>query len=261
MQRVPNDQVPAALAAGSGGEADDPATHRAGSRPETVFLRPTAQALAGSVRDLFTQPYRAATLLPVVRLRHELFQPYLLVSWLPTLLTGAGWLPAQALRAMAFNQVGGIVGGLGLAALMDRFGAERTLVMGFALNALALLLFLVVPPGFLSWGALLLVVGACTGLPVRNCVVGSRVIRPPSSLPAAVGRRPWRGSEPSSVRWRAARSCPPAWLRCRHRRPRRAGVDLPHFDAGVVAGPAACIAASFDASYGGSGCTVQGERR
>jgi AAHS family 4-hydroxybenzoate transporter-like MFS transporter len=64
---------------------------------------------------------------------------------------------------MAFNQVGGIVGGLSLAGLMDRFGAERTLAIGFAVNAVALLLFLVVPSGFYSWGALLLLIGACTG--------------------------------------------------------------------------------------------------
>jgi AAHS family 4-hydroxybenzoate transporter-like MFS transporter len=78
-------------------------------------------------------------------------------------LTGAGWLPAQAIRAMSFNQLGGVLGGLSLAGLMDRFGSERTLAVGFAINAVALLLFLIVPSGFLSWGALLLVIGACTG--------------------------------------------------------------------------------------------------
>jgi AAHS family 4-hydroxybenzoate transporter-like MFS transporter len=130
---------------------------------ETVYLKPAAQALAGSVRDLFKPRYRASTLLLWVAYAMNSFILYLLVSWLPTLLTGAGWLPAQAIRAMAFNQVGGIVGGLSLAGLMDRFGAERTLAIGFAVNAVALLLFLVVPSGFYSWGALLLLIGACTG--------------------------------------------------------------------------------------------------
>jgi AAHS family 4-hydroxybenzoate transporter-like MFS transporter len=119
--------------------------------------------LAGSVRDLFRRPYRAPTLLLWLGFAMNSFNLYLLVSWLQTLLTGAGWLPAQAGRAMAFNQLGGIVGGLSLGWLMDRFGAERTLAIGFAVNALSLLLFLVVPSGFLSWGALLLLVGACTG--------------------------------------------------------------------------------------------------
>jgi AAHS family 4-hydroxybenzoate transporter-like MFS transporter len=134
-----------------------------GVAASTVFVKPPAQVLAGSVRDLFGRPYRAPTLLLWLGFAMNSFNLYLLVSWLQTLLTGAGWLPAQAGRAMAFNQLGGIVGGLSLGWLMDRFGAERTLATGFAVNAVSLLLFLVVPSGFLSWGALLLLVGACTG--------------------------------------------------------------------------------------------------
>jgi MFS transporter, AAHS family, 4-hydroxybenzoate transporter len=134
-----------------------------GVAADTVYLRPAAQALAGSVRDLFKPLYRAPTLLLWLGFAMNSFTLYLLVSWLPTLLTGVGWVPAQAIRAMAFNQLGGILGGLSLAWLMDRLGAERTLATGFAINTVALLLFLVVPSGFLSWGALLLLIGACTG--------------------------------------------------------------------------------------------------
>jgi MFS transporter, AAHS family, 4-hydroxybenzoate transporter len=134
-----------------------------GVAADTVYLKPAAQALSGSVRDLFRPQYRAPTLLLWLGFAMNSFNLYLLVSWLPTLLTGAGWQPAQAIRAMAFNQLGGVLGGLSLAALMDRFGAERTLATGFAINAVALMLFLVVPSGFLSWGALLLLIGACTG--------------------------------------------------------------------------------------------------
>ena len=134
-----------------------------GTGADTVYLKPPAQALAGSVRDLFKGPYRAPTLFLWLGFAMNSFNLYLLVSWLPTLLAGAGWLPAQAIRATAFNQVGGILGGLSLARLMDRFGAERTLAIGFAVNVVSLLLFLVVPSGFFSWGALLLLIGACTG--------------------------------------------------------------------------------------------------
>jgi AAHS family 4-hydroxybenzoate transporter-like MFS transporter len=134
-----------------------------GVAADTIYLKPVAQPLAGSVRDLFKPLYRAPTLLLWLGFAMNSFILYLLVSWLPTLLTGVGWLPAQAIRAMAFNQLGGILGGLSLAWLMDRFGSERTLATGFAVNAVALLLFLVVPSGFLSWGALLLMIGACTG--------------------------------------------------------------------------------------------------
>jgi AAHS family 4-hydroxybenzoate transporter-like MFS transporter len=134
-----------------------------GVAAETVYLKPAAQRLAGSVRDLFTRTYRAPTLLLWLGFAMNSFNLYLLVNWLPTLLTGAGWLPSQASHAMSFNQLGGILGGVSLAGLMDRFGAERTLAVGSAVNAVALLLFLVVPSGFMSWGALLLVIGAGTG--------------------------------------------------------------------------------------------------
>lgn len=134
-----------------------------GTAAATVYLQAPAQVLAGSVRDLLGRPYRAATLLLWLGYAMNSFNLYLMVSWLPTLLTGAGWLPAQALRAMAFNQLGGICGGVLLGGLMDRFGAERSLAVGFVLNAIALLAFLIVPSGFLSWSALLLVIGACTG--------------------------------------------------------------------------------------------------
>jgi AAHS family 4-hydroxybenzoate transporter-like MFS transporter len=134
-----------------------------GVAADSVHLKPVAQSLAGSVRDLFTQPFRTPTLLMWLGFAMNSFNLYLLVSWLPTLLTGAGWTSTQAIQAMSFNQLGGIIGGVSLAWMMDRFGAERTLAAGCLLSAVALLMFLVVPSGFLSWGALLVVIGACTG--------------------------------------------------------------------------------------------------
>jgi AAHS family 4-hydroxybenzoate transporter-like MFS transporter len=134
-----------------------------GTPAGTVYLKPAAQALAGSVRDLFKRPYRAPTLLLWLGFTMNSFNLYLLVSWLPTLLVAAGWQPAQASRAMAFNQLGGIAGGLLIAWLMDRFNAERTLATAFLVSATTLLLFVVVPSGLVSWGALLLLIGACTG--------------------------------------------------------------------------------------------------
>jgi len=153
----------------------------------TVYLRPATEALAGSVRDLFKPCYRTSTLLLWLSYAMNSFVLYLLVSWLPTLLTSAGWQPAQAIRAMAFNQAGGIVGGLSLAWLMDRFGAERTLAAGFAVNAVALLLFLVVPSGFFSWGALLLLIGACTGGSIFAIVSLAVTLYPSSILATGSG--------------------------------------------------------------------------
>jgi MFS transporter, AAHS family, 4-hydroxybenzoate transporter len=158
-----------------------------GVAAESVYLRPPAQVLAGSVRDLFTRPYRAPTLLLWLGYGMNSFILYLLVSWLPTLLIGAGWLPAQAIRAMAFNQLGGILGGISLAALMDRIGAERALATGFVINAVSLSLFLVVPSGLLSWGALLLLIGACTGGAQFAIVTLAAALYPSSILATGSG--------------------------------------------------------------------------
>jgi AAHS family 4-hydroxybenzoate transporter-like MFS transporter len=62
-----------------------------------------------------------------------------------------------------FNQAGGILGGIFLGVLMDRLGGERILLGGFLLSAASLILFLVAPSGFWTWGALLLIIGACIG--------------------------------------------------------------------------------------------------
>jgi MFS transporter, AAHS family, 4-hydroxybenzoate transporter len=152
-----------------------------GVAAETIFLKPAARALKGSIRDLFARPFRAPTLLMWLGFAMNSFNLYLLVSWLPTLLTGAGWTPTQAIQAISFNSLGGIIGGVSLAWMMDRFGAERTLVTGCVVNAVALLLFLVVPSGFLSWGALLLVIGACTG-GMQFAIVSLAAMLYPSSI-------------------------------------------------------------------------------
>jgi MFS transporter, AAHS family, 4-hydroxybenzoate transporter len=131
--------------------------------PGAVYARPPPVAAVGTVRDLLTPLYRRRTLWLWLGFAMNAFILYLVVSWLPTLLVGAGWTRTQALQAVAFNQVGGILGGLSLAWLMDRLGAEPTLVAGFLLSAVALIGFQVAPPGFWTWGVLLLLVGACIG--------------------------------------------------------------------------------------------------
>jgi MFS transporter, AAHS family, 4-hydroxybenzoate transporter len=128
-----------------------------------VYAAAPPDVTAGSVRDLFAPRYRIRTLWLWLAFAMTAFILYLLVSWLPTLLLSAGWSAPQAQKAVAFNQAGGILGGVLLASLMDRLGGERILLVGFLLCATSLLLFLVMPAGFWTWGALLIVIGACTG--------------------------------------------------------------------------------------------------
>jgi AAHS family 4-hydroxybenzoate transporter-like MFS transporter len=131
--------------------------------PSTVYVPVPPEVSAGRVSDLFAPRYRVRTLWLWLAFSMNAFILYLLVSWLPTLLLAAGWSAPQAQVAVIFNQAGGIFGGIFLALLMDRLGGERILLGGFILSAATLLLFLIAPSGFWTWGALLLVIGACIG--------------------------------------------------------------------------------------------------
>ena len=93
-----------------------------GVAPEAVYVRAAPQAHAGSVGDLFGIRYRRQTLLLWLGFLMNSFSLYLIVSWLPTLLIAAGWSPDQALRGASINHLGGILGGLSLGWLMDKFG-------------------------------------------------------------------------------------------------------------------------------------------
>ena len=131
--------------------------------PQSVYLQPPPQATAGTIRDLFTPRFRTLTLWLWLGFAMNAFVLYLVVSWLPTLLTSAGWSSTQALHAAAFKQIGGIVGGISLAWLMGRMGQERILLVSYLLCAMVLLTFLVAPSQFWTWGVLLLLNGLCIG--------------------------------------------------------------------------------------------------
>ncbi|HXC59880.1 MAG TPA: MFS transporter [Steroidobacteraceae bacterium] len=130
---------------------------------EAVYLQPPSHAMGGSLRDLFAPRFRTLTLWLWLGFAMNAFVLYLIVSWLPTLLTSAGWTSTQALHAAAFNQIGGIVGGISLAWLMGKLGQERTLLVSYLLCAMVLTTFLVAPSQFWTWGILLLLNGLCIG--------------------------------------------------------------------------------------------------
>jgi MFS transporter, AAHS family, 4-hydroxybenzoate transporter len=61
-------------------------------------------------------------------------------TWLPTLLNEGGLPLPQALRIAAMFQIGGVVGGFGLAWLMQRWGPYLVLAVSYTLTAGALAL-------------------------------------------------------------------------------------------------------------------------
>lgn len=125
----------------------------------TVVVGAVDGAPAASPLTLLRQPFLARTLLLWGMLALNLFNLYVLISWLPTLLQQSGWSMAASLQGAVLIQGGGVVGGLTMARFLDRGATRQALLVGFLLSAACLGLFMVVPSGP-AWVALLLLLGA-----------------------------------------------------------------------------------------------------
>jgi AAHS family 4-hydroxybenzoate transporter-like MFS transporter len=125
----------------------------------TLYVRPEDRVERQSVAVLFASRYRSRTLLLWCVFALNLFVLFVLISWLPTILTEAGWTRPQALRGAVMIQAGGIVGGLIIARLVDRGRTLAAMGGGYALVAAAFALFLVIPGTVANWTVLLLIVG------------------------------------------------------------------------------------------------------
>jgi AAHS family 4-hydroxybenzoate transporter-like MFS transporter len=115
------------------------------------------------------------------------FALYMLQSWLPTILPLAGFALAQGARLTALLQLGGLIGGLLLSFFLDRNKTVAALAGAYALVALALAAFGVVPPTPAGWGVLLLIVGGgIAGAHLAIMAVGTSFY-PPHMLSTAIG--------------------------------------------------------------------------
>ncbi|MDB5717762.1 MAG: 4-hydroxybenzoate transporter [Sphingomonas bacterium] len=112
------------------------------------------------LRGLLAPDMRGKTLLLWAIYSLNTFLIYMVMSWLPTLLGTAGWDSATALRSVMAFHLGGIVGALALAVVMDRGRPTTALVAGFTIAGVAAALFAFVPPTVPAWAALLALLGA-----------------------------------------------------------------------------------------------------
>jgi AAHS family 4-hydroxybenzoate transporter-like MFS transporter len=102
-------------------------------------LRVDAAALPGSpVIQLFRPGLVGGTLLLWVTFFMSLLIIYLLSSWLPTILNGAGHGLAQASFISAASPVGGTLGAILLGRWMDRFRPHRVLALAYLGAALCI---------------------------------------------------------------------------------------------------------------------------
>jgi MFS transporter, AAHS family, 4-hydroxybenzoate transporter len=131
-----------------------------GVDPATLTARAGERVKQQNVFALLRPTYRMRTILLWSTFALNLFVLFTLVSWLPTVLSDAGWTRTQALRGAVMNQAGGIVGGLIIAWLIDRGRILPAMIGGYVVAAIALSLFLVVPSSVPNWVQLLLLIGA-----------------------------------------------------------------------------------------------------
>jgi MFS transporter, AAHS family, 4-hydroxybenzoate transporter len=122
----------------------------------------TAPAKAQSIGILLSKRFRVRTLLLWTAFCLNLFAMYLLISWLPTMLQQAGWPPHYALPGAVLLNLGGMSGGLAIAWYVDRGQTSRAMTIAYALTALSLWLFMIVPSDSLVWWLLLFSVGIGT---------------------------------------------------------------------------------------------------
>jgi len=97
-------------------------------------------ATMSAVSTLFSQRYRAGTLLLWLAFFCTLWVYYQVSSWLPTVITGAGIDPSHAARVGAMLPLGGTIGSLINARLMDRMNPFFVLAGSYAVAAVSIAL-------------------------------------------------------------------------------------------------------------------------
>jgi AAHS family 4-hydroxybenzoate transporter-like MFS transporter len=123
----------------------------------------TGQATAHqSVFGLMMPAHRVRTLVIWLSVGSGAFSLYLMMSWLPTMLSQANWTTQDALRGTAAVQLGGIFGSLLIAWAIDRRLLLPAILCGYGCAMLALLAIGLLPGTVTSWQILLLIVGAGT---------------------------------------------------------------------------------------------------
>ena len=140
MAKLPESPRFLALKGGSGGalaEIVNRISPEAGATPESRFETSVSEQGSIGIRALFSAGRTRITLLLWVVFFANLLTMFAIGGWMPTVLNEAGYPLDRAILVSAMSGVGGVIGGLLIAVLIDRAGATRTLAVGFLGAALA----------------------------------------------------------------------------------------------------------------------------
>ncbi|MEI9851320.1 MAG: MFS transporter [Sphingomonas sp.] len=133
-----------------------------GADPASLFAVVDGDAGRRSIFALFAPQHRTRTLVIWLACASGGFSLYLMMSWLPTLLIGAGWSDGAAMHGAAAIQLGGIFGSLVMAYAVDRGRLLAALLCGYAGAGASLLAIALLPGGVALWTALFVLIGAGT---------------------------------------------------------------------------------------------------
>jgi AAHS family 4-hydroxybenzoate transporter-like MFS transporter len=147
---------------------------------------PGAAARPGFFTVLLPE-HRYATLALWTLFIGNAFLIYILVSWMPVLMTQRGWDLARASSVIVYFQGGGLCGGLLVAALMDRWNPFYALLTAYLLTALCLLGFTLIPDDYLVWSVLFASLGAGISGVHMTINAMAAVVYPLTILSSAIG--------------------------------------------------------------------------
>ncbi len=141
---------------------------RAGATAESRFLTVTPEQGSVGVRALFSEGRTRTTLLLWVIFFANLLTMFAIGGWMPTVLNEAGYPLDRAILVSVMSAMGGVIGGLLIALLIDRAGAVRALTAGFLAASVLVVLIGQVTHSV----ALVLIVLFLSGLAGMGCQFG-----------------------------------------------------------------------------------------
>ena len=112
---------------------------------------------------LLAPEYRQRTIALWLLWISNAFMLYIVSSWLPTLLAKSGWDVTGASHSVAWFQGGGMVGGLVIAALMDRWRPRGALIGAYLVCAGGILVLGWLGTSALSWSLAFAMIGVGVG--------------------------------------------------------------------------------------------------
>ena len=137
--------------------------------------------------SVLNSDFRVATLALWVLFVGNAFLIYMLVSWIPALMSQNDWAFGAASGAIVQFQVGGLAGGVIIATGMDRWHPCNALLTAYAVTAACLGAFSVLPDSPLAWGILFVLIGAgISGVHLTMNAIAA-IIYPAEILAAGMG--------------------------------------------------------------------------